>query len=58
MDTSTVNPRLAFRMKPALKERIGSDRDRNRFLGALNRPGRPIPSLVKTIKTYRKHHSG
>jgi uncharacterized protein (DUF1778 family) len=92
MDTSTANPRLAFRMKPALKERIEeaatllglnltdfvlstlserasevlerhrnitlSDRDRDRFLEALDRPGRPIPALVKTIKTSRKRHSG
>ena len=92
MDTATANPRLAFRMKPALKDRIEeaaallglnltdfvlstlserasevverhrnitlSDRDRNRFLEALNRPGRPIPALVKTFKTHQKRHSG
>lgn len=92
MDTTVANPRLAFRMKPELKERIDeaaallgltltdfvlstlserafevverhrnitlSDRDRNRFLEALNRPGRPIPNLEMTIKTHRKRHSG
>lgn len=91
MDITTANPRLAFRMKPELKERIEeaagllglnltdfvlstlserasevverhrnitlSDRDRNRFLEALNRPGRPIPVLVKTIKRHRERHS-
>jgi uncharacterized protein (DUF1778 family) len=92
MNITTANPRLAFRMKPELKERIEeaaallglnltdfvlstlserasevverhryitlSDRDRNRFLEALNRPGRPIPALAETIKTHRKRHTG
>ncbi|HTZ40463.1 MAG TPA: DUF1778 domain-containing protein [Syntrophales bacterium] len=92
MDTSTANPRLAFRMKLALKRRIEeaaallglnwtdfmlstlserasevveshrnitiSDPDRNRFLEALGRPGRPIPALVKKLKSHRKRHSG
>jgi len=35
-----------------------SDRDRDRFLEALNRPGRSIPALAKTIKTHQKRHSG
>ena len=94
MNTSPTmaNPRLAFRMKPELKERIEeaaallglnltdfvlstlserafevverhrniklSDRDRDRFLEALNRHGRPIPALVKTIQKQREHHEG
>ncbi len=89
MNTSPTkaNPRLAFRMKPELKERIEaaaallglnltdfvlstlserafevverhrnitlSDRDRDRFLEALNRHGRPIPALVETIQRHR-----
>ena len=89
MSTSPTmaNPRLAFRMKPELKERIEaaaallglnltdfvlstlserafevmerhrnitlSDRDRDRFLEALNRHGRPIPDLVETIQRHR-----
>ncbi len=88
MDTSptTSNPRLAFRMKPELKESIEaaaallglnltdfvrstlseraskvverhrnitlSDRDRDRFLEALNRRGRQIPALVETIQSF------
>jgi len=79
--------RLAFRMKPGLKERIEeaaallgltvtdfvvsalsertsevlerqrqvtlSDRDRDRFLAALDRPGRPVPALVDTLRKHR-----
>ncbi len=92
MNTSPTmaNPRLAFRMKPELKERIEeaaallglnltdfvlstlserafevverhrnitlSDRDRDRFLEALNRHGRPISTLVKTIQIQRERH--
>jgi len=85
-----ANPRLAFRMKPELKERIEeaaallglnltdfvlstlserafevverhrnitlSDRDRDRFLEALDRHGRPIPALVETIQKQRERH--
>ena len=93
MNTSltTANPRLAFRMKPELKERIEeaasllglnltdfvlstlserasqvvdrhrnitlSDRDRDRFLEALNRSGRPIPALMETIRKQRERQS-
>lgn len=87
MNVPTANPRLAFRMKPELKDRIEaaaallglnltdfvlstlserasevverhrnitlSDRDRDHFLEALNRPGRPIPALVETVKKQR-----
>lgn len=87
LSTTTANPRLAFRMKPELKERIEeaaalmglsltdfvlstlseraaevlerhrrltlSDRDRDRFLEALNRPGRPIPALAETLAKQR-----
>lgn len=92
MNTSPTkaNPRLAFRMKPELKERIEaaaallglnltdfvlstlserafevverhrnitlSDRDRDRFLEALNRHGRPIPALVETIQKQQERH--
>jgi len=35
-----------------------SDRDRNRFLEALNRHGRPIPPLVETIQRQRERQSG
>lgn len=92
MNTSptTANPRLAFRMKPELKDRIEeaaallglnltdfvlatlserasevverhrnitlSDRDRDRFLKALNRRGRSIPALVETIQKQRERH--
>jgi len=34
-----------------------SDRDRDLFLEALDRPGRPIPVLVKTLKASRKRHA-
>lgn len=93
MDTLAVpgNPRLAFRLKPELKERIEeaaallglsltdfvlstlserssevldrqrritlSDRDRDRFLDALNRPGRPVPALVNTLQKQRESRS-
>jgi len=92
MNTSPTraNPRLAFRMKPELKEHIEeaaallglnltdfvlatlserafevverhrnitlTDRDRDRFLEALNRHGRPIPDLVETIQRQRERH--
>jgi len=35
-----------------------SDRDRDRLLEALNRPGRSILALVKIIWTHQEHHSG
>lgn len=30
-----------------------SDRDRDRFLAALSRPGRPVPTLVATLESQR-----
>ena len=82
------SPRLAFRMKTELKERIEqaaallgvtvtdfviaslserasevlarqqlltlSDRDRDRFLEAMNRPGRSISTLAETLARHRK----
>ena len=91
LPTTAANPRLAFRMKPELKERIEeaaellglsltdfvlsalserasevlerhrlialSDRDRDRFLEALNRPGRSIPALAETLARQRERRS-
>lgn len=92
METTTANPRLAFRMKPELKARIEeaaalsgltltdfvratlaeradevvarhrritlSDRDRDRFLEALDRPGHPLPELVATVTRHRRSATG
>lgn len=88
MVDTTATPRLAFRMKPELKQRIEeaaalmglsvtdfvvttlaeratqvverqraitlSDRDRDRFLEALHRRGRPIPELVATRQRQQR----
>lgn len=93
MSTSIgANPRLAFRMKPELKERIEeaaalmgltvtdfvvsalserasevlerqsgillSDRDRDRFLKALSRPGEVVPELSATLERRRQRQAG
>jgi len=57
MDSSTEKAR-ASEVVDRHRNITLSDRDRDRLLEALNRPGRPIPALVKTIKTHQKRHSG
>ena len=83
-----ANPRVAFRVKPELKERIEtaaalmgltvtdfvvatlserasevvdrqlritlSDRDRDQFLAALERGGKPLPALIETLRKHQQ----
>ncbi|MBN1104352.1 MAG: DUF1778 domain-containing protein [Deltaproteobacteria bacterium] len=58
MESSTVNTRASSEVVDRHRNITLSDRDRDRLLEALNRPGRPIPTLVETIKTHQEHHSG
>ncbi len=51
--TDFVVSTLSERASEVLQRQAGitlSDRDRDRLLAALNRPGKPIPALVATLK--------